>query len=92
MVIEVGLILRLIYFSLRLCIMGRVSYIRSRSSYRRPAKSSGILGEIRDTPSSINAGVADLVGTRRLSTSPLPVGDISSIGDMTSRFGVDILG
>jgi hypothetical protein len=86
MVIEMGLfllILRLLYFSLTLWIMSRLSYIRGRSPYWRSANSSGILGEIRDSPSGINTGAADLVGTRGLSTSPLPVGDISSMGDMT---------
>jgi len=95
MIIEVGfflLNLRLLYFSLRMWIIGRASYIRGRSPYRRSWKLSGILGEIRDTPSGIITGVANLVaGMRRLSTSPLPVGDTSSMGGMTWRSGSDIL-
>ena len=69
-------------FSLRSWIIARVSYIRGRSLYRRSANSSGILGEIRGSLSSINNGVADLVdGMRRLSTSTLLAGNLSPVGD-----------
>ena len=93
MVIVVDFLLLVDHFYLRLTLwtMSNISYIRGRSRCRRFAKSSGIVGEIRRLPSRVNTGLADLVGTRRLSTSASPVGNIFSMGDTNSRFGVDIM-